>query len=818
VVSRTLNILVLEDVEADFRLTEHELKRTEWPVSTRWISCSDDLAAALAEASWDVVISDYHIPGIRFEDTLELIVTRYPDLPVILVSGNIGEERAVELLKRGAWDFVLKDNMSRLAPVLGYCLREAEQRRELKQALAAQAQSEERYRLLAAHAPDVIWRICPAGKIIDVAGAVTCLLGYQAGELIGRQVQDFFHPVDPPQFGMSAREQGSSESVIRRFRHKDGHYVWIESTGQHLEDGQGQIIEYTCHSRDITERREADEKLRLAAVVFANSQEGVAITGLDGTIIAVNPAFCRITGYGEAEVIGRNPRMLKSGRHDSFFYREMFETIARGGYWHGEIWNRRKSGEVFPEWLTISTARNEHGEAERYVATFIDISRLKESEAQLELLAHYDPLTKLPNRSLLFSTLHHALSRAHRDKTRCALLFLDLDHFKIVNDSMGHSVGDDILQIVARRFRQRLRDTDTLARMGGDEFVVLLENVTEPAHAAAVAQNLIDELHRPLRLPSGQEVYLGTSVGISVFPDDTDDLDKLIRNADAAMYQAKRRGRNTFRFYTEALTRAANARVEMETALRRAIEREELVVHYQPLMTTKDRRAFGVEALVRWKRPGGLIPPMQFIPLAEETGLIHAIGGYVLRTACSQMKAWLDAGVPITRMAVNLAAHQFRQTDIHDVIRRTLDDTGLSPEYLELEITESSLIEFGQDADRKIKDLRELGTHISIDDFGTGYSSLAYLKNFAIDKLKIDRTFIKDLPNSADVKIVSAIIALAQHLNLEVLAEGIETQEQLDFVTSLNCEFAQGYYFSPPLEADEITRFLSRADAGLAIN
>ncbi len=567
---------------------------------------------------------------------------------------------------------------------------------------------------------------------------------------------------------------------------------------------------------DVTAQRADEQRLRLAATVFNTTQEGIVITDVDGRIVAINPAFCTITGYDEGELVSQNPRILKSGRHDDNFYRRLFETIAADGTWQGEIWNRRKNGEIYPQWLTVSAVRDGHGTITNYVGTFIDITRTKESESRLERLANYDALTDLPTRRLLKSRLRHAIDLAKREGTRGAVLFLDLDRFKDVNDSLGHTAGDELLQLVAKRFQARLRESDTLSRMGGDEFIIVLENLREPQYAAAVAQALIDELREPFTLSGARELYIGASIGISIFPDDCSEPGPLISNADAAMYQAKKAGRNTFRFYTESLTRAANMRVDIEGALRRALERDEFLLHYQPLVNSDSRQVVGIEALVRWERPGvGLIAPMQFIPLAEETGLILPIGEWVARTACAQMKCWLDAGWNLETIAINLSALQFRQDSIPGTIKKILDATGLPARHLELEITESVLMESAENVEAKLHTLKEIGVHLTIDDFGTGYSSLAYLKRFPIDKLKIDRGFVKNIPvDPADMKIVSAVVALANNLNLDVLAEGVETEAQLGFLRHIGCQLCQGYLFSKPLLASDLAgQFNRRRDA-----
>jgi diguanylate cyclase (GGDEF)-like protein/PAS domain S-box-containing protein len=556
-------------------------------------------------------------------------------------------------------------------------------------------------------------------------------------------------------------------------------------------------------------RVRADTSVRQAAAVFENTREGVVITDLTPRILTVNRAYTRITGYQEAEVLGRNPSLIKSGRQDETFYQAMWASLREVGHWQGEIWNRRKNGELYPQLLTINTVYDGEGLPSHYVGVMTDISQLKQSEARLEHLAHYDPLTDLPNRLLLQSRLEHALERAERDRQQVAVLYLDLDRFKNINDSLGHPVGDELLAALARRLRQRLREDDTLGRLGGDEFLVVLENLERPQFAAGVAQTLIQLLEQPFALPSGHEVYVGASIGISLYPDDGDTVTELIKYADVAMYQAKEQGRNTSRFYTPTLTLAANERLELEARLRRALTNGEFVLHYQPQVDTGSGAVIGCEALVRWNSPEeGMISPARFIPLAEETGLIVPLGTWVLRTACIQAKAWLDAGRPL-RMAVNLSGRQLQQRDVVQVVAAILEETGLPAEHLKLELTESMIMGQGEQAAELLHALKALGPRLSIDDFGTGYSSLAYLKRFPIDELKIDQSFVRDIPHDpSDMEIAAAIIALARNLNLKVMAEGVETVEQLDFLTRQGCHAYQGYLFSRPIPAEAFERLL----------
>ncbi len=548
----------------------------------------------------------------------------------------------------------------------------------------------------------------------------------------------------------------------------------------------------------------ANTRLRQAAAVFESTREGVLVTDLTGRILTVNRAFTDITGYSEGEVLGRNPRLLRSSRQAPAFYQAMWASIETNGHWQGEIWNRRKSGDIYPEILNISTVYDGQGQPSHYVGVITDISQLKESQAQLERLVHYDPLTDLPNRRLVESRLQHALAKAGRQDHLVAVLFIDLDRFKDVNDSLGHPIGDELLQALAKRLTSRLRAEDTLARLGGDEFLVLVEDLVRPGDAATVAQTMLRELERPFSLPSGAEIYAGASIGISLYPNDGRSVTDLIKHADVAMYKAKNEGRSTYRFYTPGLTSAANERLALEARLRRALLNDELVLHYQPQIESDTGRLIGCEALVRWHCPEeGLILPGRFIPLAEETGLIVPLGEWVLSTACAQGRRWLGAGLSDLVMTVNLSGRQLRRPDLVPTIAEILKQTQLPPDRLKLELTESTIMGQGDQAVELLQALKSLGVRLSIDDFGTGYSSLAHLKRFPIDELKVDRSFVKDIPEDTnDMEIAATIIAMARNLKLRVIAEGVETQSQLEFLTSHGCHACQGFLFGRPVPED----------------
>lgn len=575
------------------------------------------------------------------------------------------------------------------------------------------------------------------------------------------------------------------------------------------------INEFASITAVAVQKVYAAETLKQAAAVFESSREGVVITDLEPRILAINRAYTEITGYSEAQVLGKNPKIIKSGHHDKPFYQAMWVSLKAVGYWSGEIWNRRRNGEIYPQWLAISTVCNDRNEPCNYVGVFTDITQMKQSEARLAHLAHYDPLTGLPNRLLVQSRLHHAIERAQRHNLRIATLYVDLDRFKNVNDSLGHPIGDELLIMLAARLKKRLREEDTLARLGGDEFLLVLEDIKEPSESASVAQTLIDLLATPFALPSGHEIFINASIGISLFPDDASNVTELIQHADMAMYLAKKEGRSTYRYHTEALSIAANERLVMETRLRHALTAGEFVLHYQPLIDAHSGRAVGVEALVRWQPLGeAMVPPGKFIPVAEETGLIVPLGEWVLRTACVQGRAWIDAGFAPLVMAVNLSVRQFQSENLAEVIQRVLEETKLPAACLELELTESMFMEHAERSIDTLKTLKAPGIQLAIDDFGTGYSSLTYLKRFPIDKLKIDQSFVRGLAHDPnDREIAATIIAMARSLKLSVLAEGVESEQQLAFLRQHGCDYYQGFLFHRPAPAEELEAWLREHSA-----
>jgi diguanylate cyclase (GGDEF)-like protein/PAS domain S-box-containing protein len=588
-----------------------------------------------------------------------------------------------------------------------------------------------------------------------------------------------------------------------RLRHRDGAYRWLHFRGRMLLDDAGQPSRFIGTASDISQRRADEDSLRQAAAVFDSTQEGVLVTDREQHIVHVNPAFSRITGYSADEVLGKLPSMFKSGRHDDAFYQSLWHALDSRGTWSGEVWNRRKGGEVFPVWQCIRSIRDENGNLSHYVAVFSDVSAIKHSQHELDYLAHHDALTALPNRLLFGERIEQAIQRVRGEQRRGALLLLDLDHFKIVNESLGHNTGDQLLKLIGERLGEAVGANVTLARLGGDEFGLLSSDCAEADQASQLALELLDSLSQPFTV-DGQTLFIGASIGISLFPDDGDSVEQLLRNADSALFRAKSSGRQTFSFYSQDMTAQAQQRVRLEAELRQALEQGELCVHYQPIHRLDDRRMIGAEALVRWQHPErGLVPPGEFIPVAEDSGLIGAIDAWVLEQACNQMRRWQAQGLLLEFIAVNVSSRLFSRGELDLRVERVLHETGLDPAQLELEVTESAVMDDPRRAEELLTQLHHLGVRLAIDDFGTGYSSLARLKSLPVHKLKLDQSFVRGLPrDSKDAAIAHAVITLGQSLGLRVLAEGIETEEQATYLREIGCLFGQGYWFGRPQPAE----------------
>ncbi len=564
---------------------------------------------------------------------------------------------------------------------------------------------------------------------------------------------------------------------------------------------------------------EARRELRLSREVMQKSPNAILISDADNRIIAVNHAFTHITGYLPEEVRGKNPALLSSGRHDKTFYQALWSDLLQNGAWSGEIWDKRKDGTHYPKWLAIHALRTADSNAiEHFLAIFSDISDRKQAEDRIQHMAHHDPLTDLPNRLLLSDRLNSALARSRREETCLALLFLDLDDFKQVNDSLGHAVGDRLLIEIAERLRDVARASDTVCRLGGDEFVMVMEGFRHPLDVEGLARKIVDILDCPVEVEVGSNVHwlhVTASVGVALAPADGEDAETLMRHADMAMYHAKEQGRNNAQFYAPEMNREAAERLGLGSALRMAVRRRELSLQFQPMVDLASGKVIAVEALARWRHPEqGRISPDRFIPLAEANGTIVPIGAWVLEECCRTMKHWLGLGLDDLRICINLSPRQFRQPGLIDDFSAILAAAGLEARHFELEVTEGALADKPAQAAELLNRFKQQGFTVAVDDFGTGYSSLAYLKTFPIDRLKIDRSFVRDLvTDSSDREITAAVIALAHNLNMSVVAEGVETREQLEFLRRRGCDCVQGFFFSHPLAAEDLPGFVREMSA-----
>ena len=682
--------------------------------------------------------------------------------------------------------------------------------------IRANERAHRRSQILLQNASDGIHIIDLQGRVIEASDAFCRMLGLPRSEAIGMNVAQWDVALSEAEIRAliervhASREVTTFETTHRR---SDGSQRAVEITAFSLDlDGQPVIF---GSARDITERKQADENLRIAATAF-NSQVAMLITDAQQCIVRVNAAFTDVTGYAADEVIGQTPHMLSSGRHDAAFYALMWSDLNERGSWQGEIWNRRKSGEIYPQALSIGAVKDEHGRVTHYVSTFIDITSNKSSEEQVRKLAFFDPLTQLPNRRLLLERLEHAVRSCALHKGKGALLVVDLDNFKSVNDTVGHHEGDLLLEQVSRILQNCVREEDTVARLGSDEFVVMLEALSEDdmeaaRHAEIVGTKILQALHRTFQLGSSE--HRGSaSIGITLFGENpAESVDEPVKRADLAMAQAKLAGRNHLCFFDPQMQADIHARAELDAGLWSALEKGQFFLQYQPQVSA-DRRIIGVEALVRWRHPErGMVSPADFIPVAEENGLIVPLGRWVIETACVQLAQWAaDPAKAGLSIAVNVSARQFRQERFVADVCEILDRTGADPARLELELTESSLVTDVESVIRKMDALKARGVCFSLDDFGTGYSSLAYLKRLPLDQLKIDQGFVRDiLDDPNDAAIARTVIVLAESLGLRVIAEGVETEAQSAFLGAQGCHAYQGYLFSRPLNVADLEAFLA---------
>ncbi len=640
-------------------------------------------------------------------------------------------------------------------------------------------------------------------RIVDVNQAAESFYGYTRHEFLTKTAMDFA-TISAVELRRELALGAECGRNVRTERHRlgDGEIRDVEVRSTPIPFGSGKQVHFEI-VQDVTDRRRAEENLLKLSQAVEQSPASVIIADLAGRIEYVNSTFVAVTGYRPDEVLGQDLAVLTSGYMTKQAYQDLWSTVLAGREWRGEIHSRTKEGALFWEYALIAPIRGADGRITHVLQVREDVSQRKEIEEQLLRQATYDELTQLPNRMLALDRLEGAINQCHRQGQKLALIMVDLDNFKNVNDTFGHDAGDTLLKQAALRLGECLREGDTVARLGGDEFLVILPSLSDPVRAEVVAKRVLDSFSAPFFV-EGREVFATASIGITIFPLDGNNPQVMMRNADAAMYRAKESGRNSFQFFTPELNAAVSERIQLESRLRRALDRDEFSLHYQPIVETTSGRIHGAEALLRWQSGDlGFIAPDQFIPLAEETGLILRIGEWVLREACRQGRVWLDAGLTLETISVNVSSRQFAQGTMVSVLERVLSDSGLPPGKLELEVTENLLLDETAEVSRQLHQLQEMGLRLSIDDFGTGYSALGYLKRYTFDALKIDRSFVRDVPRDPDDrKLVEAIVAMAHGLGMRVVAEGVETAEQMAFLRSCHCDLVQGYYLARPGPAE----------------
>ncbi|MDR0664157.1 MAG: EAL domain-containing protein [Helicobacteraceae bacterium] len=677
----------------------------------------------------------------------------------------------------------------------------------LQQTAEELAQSNRLLHNINEHLSEGILSFDDKSELTFINGKAEALIGKEAQDLLGKTKAEALNLIDDSQNAafeeaFEKRQPFMGEAWLKK---EDGGSYPALFLGGPLPMIDGGIG-YVASFRDVTTQHEAETRLRLAAKAFDNLSEAMTITDSRGRIRSVNASFTTITGYTEEEALGCTPgSILGSGQHTREFFRQMWAALKKEGKWYGEIINRRKNGELFPEWLSIIAIKNNAGAVEQYIALFNDISDRKQAEERIHRLAYYDPLTGLANRALFNDRLENAIYQAHRADKMLAIIYLDLDRFKSVNDSLGHISGDTLLKKVGTMLKGFLKEGDTISRFGGDEFAILLPEIDDLIYIERLAAEILQAFGKPFVLDS-REVFCSTSMGIAIYPSDAENASDLLKNADVALYNAKNAGRNNFQYFRDSDNKDFLARFELETSLRYAVERDELALYYQPQIDCQTGRVYGVEALVRWRHPTiGLLQPDRFIPIAEHIGYIETIGVWCLRTACKQLAEWQEANVAISRIAVNVSPIQLKNPRFMENVLNVVKTAKIDPKYLELELTESSMTDDPEKIIEIFSKLRKKGIRIAIDDFGTGYSSLSYLARYPVDVLKIDKSFVHGMGEKNDTATVVRSIALLAHsLSMEIVAEGVETKAQRDYLSELKCEFLQGFLYSRPVPANEI--------------
>ncbi len=739
---------------------------------------------------FDVVFLDHLAPELSMIEFYHRIHEISPGTLVVVFAESSKANIASEINSHASFEHLMVGKIK--TDVVERAILRVVERREM---IAELETTRKRLQNILENNADALLALDSHGEVIFANPAAEQLFGFSSTDLIGEVVG--FPLID-----------GESQEIDIFDRKRGG----IRTGEMRLAATEwGGREAFVASIRDITVRKESENSLKLSAKVIDRASDGVMVTDVSGNILMVNPAFTRITGFREDDVIGKKPSVLHSDKHDDHFYKELWRNLLASGQWQGEIWNRRKNGEAFLQRTTITAIHDTSGAVVRYASLFSDITEQRENEQMIAYQAYHDALTGLPNRLLFLDRVKSSLSRIRREGKKLCIMFIDLDNFKRVNDSFGHNVGDMLLQGVAIRLISCLREGDTVSRHSGDEFTVLLEHIEEEEDAVKAASNVITALSESY-LFKGEDLNSSVSVGLAIAPNDGEDPETLIKHADMAMYQAKERGKNQFQLFDHGMNERVTKRISFENQLKRAIERQEFTVYYQPKVSLSSNTISSAEALVRWTPPGGtVISPAEFIPIAEETGLIVPLGEWVLSRACEQMLRWHNNGHDSLVISVNLSARQLDQRNLPEIIQSTLLETGLPPDSLCMEMTESALTQNIDVTTENMLALKNMGIKISLDDFGTGYSSLSFLRRFPLDEIKIDQSFVRKLPSDPhDSAIAATIVSLAHYLNLRVVAEGVERDEQLEFFRSTGCHEVQGYLFSRPLPSNDFEKLLER--------
>ena len=816
-----LKILLLEDAQTDAELAIRELKRAGIEATTRRVEDAEHFEHELSTFAPDVILSDFSLPQFDGLTALGLARRLRPHTPFIFVSATIGEETAIDSLRQGATDYVLKTNLGRLGTAVHRAVQEAADRRARAEAEEALRKSNERFQLAALATNDALWDWDLATDEVSWNESFQTLFGYQPKDVSSRLAFriERIHPDDRDRVtaGMlAAIASGKSFwSDEYRFLRGDDSTAHVLDRGYVARAPGGKAIRMIGAMMDITRRKLMEEALLLSERAIEASVNPIIITGhpaAGAKIVYVNPAFERVTGYPRHEAVGRNCNFLQGKDRNQADLDKIRLALREGKDCNVLLRNYRKDGTLFWNDLYITPVRDRaSGEVTHFVGVQHDVTQTRRYAEELEHQANHDALTGLANRSLLHDRIDQALVHAQRHGRLVMVAFVDLDDFKLINDSLGHSAGDRLLQIIAQRLQSCVRKGDTVARLGGDEFVLILSDQGVEDSQHGMMERVIAAVSEPCEI-EGQELRVTCSIGISVYPHDATDAEALLRMADAAMYRAKDVGRNNFQFHTKELTARVSDRLTLDAGLRRALDRGELFLNYQPQYDLKSGRVIGMEALIRWTHPErGVMQPGTFIALAEDNGLIVPIGAWVIHSACLQNRALQDAGVAPIKVAVNLSVRQFRQKGLVKAIGSILADIGLDARYLELELTESTVMHSADEVIRTLWELEHMGVQLSVDDFGTGYSSLSYLKRFPVHRLKIDKSFVRDIGSDPDdTAIVQSIIALGHALKMKIVGEGVETPEQLAFLTASGCDEAQGYYFGRPMPFEDILALLKQ--------